>query len=141
VIVGKVNSAERDNTAVHPVWKDSRALLAIGTDWPDDAPAEEKLRKKTEAVRVSKRLGQIVGPDGGTYVNEANPYVCSHSNLWDGSDLFPLDTNLIGKTSSGVRSMAVYCPSRSASIPRIYSFATGVLVLILYRNHDWHPRP
>ena len=72
-IVGKVNSAERDNTAVHPAWKDSRAVFSLGTDWVDDASAEEKLRKKRQAVEVSKRLGEIVGPNGGTYVNEANP--------------------------------------------------------------------
>lgn len=72
-IVGKVNSAERDNTAVHPAWKDSRAVFSLGTDWADDASAEEKLRKKKQAVEISKRLGEIVGPDGGTYVNEANP--------------------------------------------------------------------
>ncbi len=72
-LVGKVNPAERDNTAVHPAWKDSRAILSIGTDWADDASAEEILSKKQQAVEVSKRLGEIVGPDGGTYVNEANP--------------------------------------------------------------------
>ena len=68
-----MNSAERDNTAVHPTWKDSRAIFSLGTDWADDAPAEEKLRKKQQAVEASKRLAEIVGPDRGTYVNEANP--------------------------------------------------------------------
>jgi hypothetical protein len=71
--VGKVNSVERDKTAVHPIWKESRAVFSIGTDWADDAPAEEKLRKKKQSIQVSKRLGEIVGPHGGTYVNEANP--------------------------------------------------------------------
>jgi hypothetical protein len=72
-VVGKVNPTERDNTAVHPAWKDSRALFALGTDWADDAPAEEKLSKKLQSIEISKRLGEIVGPEGGTYVNEANP--------------------------------------------------------------------
>jgi hypothetical protein len=68
-----VSPTERDRTAVHPIWKNSRALLSFGTDWADDAPAEEKSRKKKQAVEVSERLGKIVGPNGGTYVNEANP--------------------------------------------------------------------
>ncbi|ERF73264.1 hypothetical protein EPUS_03096 [Endocarpon pusillum Z07020] len=82
--IGKVNSAERDNTAVHPTWKDSRALFSLGTDWADDASAEEKLRKKLQAVEISKRLGDIVGPDGGTYVNEANPYEPDWQNVFWG---------------------------------------------------------
>lgn len=68
-----MNSAERDNTAVHPAWKDSRALFSLGTDWAVDASAAEILRKKQQAIEASKRLEQIVGPDEGTYVNEANP--------------------------------------------------------------------
>lgn len=72
-VVGKVNPAERDRTATHPIWKDSVALFVLGADWADDAPAEEKVRKKKHAVAISKLLGEIVGPDGGTYINEANP--------------------------------------------------------------------
>ncbi|WEW60423.1 hypothetical protein PRK78_005909 [Emydomyces testavorans] len=72
-LVGKVNSAERDNTAAHSIWKQSRALMSFGANWKDDAPADEKRRGKLDLVEISKRLGQIVGPDGGTYLNEANP--------------------------------------------------------------------
>lgn len=46
----------------------------MGTDWADDAPESEKRKKKMRAVEVSKRLAEIVGKGGGTYVNEANPY-------------------------------------------------------------------
>ncbi|KAF7505684.1 hypothetical protein GJ744_000533 [Endocarpon pusillum] len=82
--IGKVNSTERDNTAVHPAWKDSRAVFSLGTDWADDASGEERLRKKQQAVEISKRLGEIVGPDGGTYVNEANPYEPDWQNVFWG---------------------------------------------------------
>ncbi len=68
-----MDSAERDETVVHPVWKDSQAIFSVSTDWADDASAEETLRNKKEAVAVSERLGEIVGPDGSTDVNEANP--------------------------------------------------------------------
>jgi hypothetical protein len=119
------------------VWKDSRALFSLRIDWSGDVPAEEKSRKKKQAVEVSRRLGTIVGPVGGTYINEANPYASSHSNLWGQSDIFTLATNLIGKTSFGVRSMAVFYPSRSESIPRICSFATDVSALMFYWSHDW----
>lgn len=46
----------------------------MGTNWADEASEDEKRRRKFRAVEVSKRLAQIVGTDGGTYLNEANPY-------------------------------------------------------------------
>ena len=71
--VGKVNPAERDETSVHPIWKDSRAIFSISGDWADDAPEEEKRKIKKDLVDISGRLGKIVGENGGTYINEANP--------------------------------------------------------------------
>lgn len=46
----------------------------MGTDWADDTPEAEKRKQKLRAVEASRRLEQIVGEGGGTYVNEANPY-------------------------------------------------------------------
>lgn len=75
LLVGKVNSAERDNTAVHPIWKESHGVFSLSSNWPDNASEETKREKKNLLVEISNRLGDIVGPDGGTYINEANPYV------------------------------------------------------------------
>lgn len=75
--VGKVNPAERANTAVHPAWLDGRAVFSLSTDWADSAPEDEKRALRLQLVEVSRRLGEIVGESeggGGTYVNEANPY-------------------------------------------------------------------
>jgi hypothetical protein len=72
--IGKVNSQSRDDTSVHSIWKESQAILSLGADWEDEAPESEKRRMKLMAVEASKRLAEIVGGDGGTYVNEANPY-------------------------------------------------------------------
>ncbi|KAH7094404.1 FAD/FMN-containing protein [Paraphoma chrysanthemicola] len=72
--IGKVDSRNRDNTAVHSIWKSSRGVFSLGTDWADEAPESEKHAKRLRAVEISKRLAQIVSRDGGTYVNEANPY-------------------------------------------------------------------
>ncbi|KAH2042236.1 hypothetical protein KXW51_000440 [Aspergillus fumigatus] len=72
--IGKVNTKERDNTAVHEIWKHSHALLSISVNWPDNATACEKDEKRHQMVQLSKRFTEIVGPDGGTYVNEASPY-------------------------------------------------------------------
>lgn len=58
---------------MHPIWEESRALFSLSGDWEDDAPEEEKLKIKQGLVEISKRLGDIVGKDGGTYINEANP--------------------------------------------------------------------
>jgi hypothetical protein len=71
--VGKVNPSERDKTAVHPIWNDSRGLFRMNTNWADNTSPTEKKQKKQRLVEVSRRLGAIVGPDGGTYINEANP--------------------------------------------------------------------
>jgi hypothetical protein len=72
--IGKVNSQLRDQTSVHNIWKESRAILSMGANWADEAPEKEKRRMKLLAVEASRRLAQIVGRNGGTYVNEANPY-------------------------------------------------------------------
>ncbi|KAE8371861.1 hypothetical protein BDV26DRAFT_298399 [Aspergillus bertholletiae] len=72
--IGKVNNDERDNTAIHDVWKHSHALLSISVDWADTATESEKRAKRHEAVELSRKLTDIVGEEGGTYVNEANPY-------------------------------------------------------------------
>ncbi|KAK5267219.1 hypothetical protein LTR96_007252 [Exophiala xenobiotica] len=71
--IGKVSPTERNNTSVHPVWRDSRAVMSFGTNWNDTASDAEKLRKKQLLVDISKRWGRIAGPSGGTYANEANP--------------------------------------------------------------------
>lgn len=71
--VGKVNNDERDNTAVNDIWKQSHALLSISVDWADNATASEKHEKRLHAVQLSEGLARIVGSEGGTYINEANP--------------------------------------------------------------------
>lgn len=71
--IGAVNPAERANTAVHPIWARSRALFSFSADWAENASDAEKRRKKKMLVEMSKRLGNIVGKDTGTYINEANP--------------------------------------------------------------------
>ena len=73
LLVGKVNSAERTNTSVHPSWRQSRAVMSFGTNWEDMAPESEKHRKRLQLVDISNRWAAIAGPNGGTYVNEANP--------------------------------------------------------------------
>ncbi|OJJ08593.1 hypothetical protein ASPVEDRAFT_47727 [Aspergillus versicolor CBS 583.65] len=72
--IGKVNDDERDNTAVHDIWKKSHALLSISVDWADNATQAEKHKKRLHAVHLSEGFSKIVGSDDGTYINEANPY-------------------------------------------------------------------
>ncbi|EEP82063.1 predicted protein [Uncinocarpus reesii 1704] len=65
--IGKVDATERDNTAAHSIWKESRALLGWSANWTDDAPVDEKRKAKLDLVEISRRLGEIVGPEGGSY--------------------------------------------------------------------------
>lgn len=71
--VGKVNNEERDNTAVNDIWKHSHALMSISVDWANNATESEKHAKRLHAVQISESFTNIVGSEGGTYVNEANP--------------------------------------------------------------------
>ncbi len=64
----------RAKTSVHPVWADARTVFSLGLDWSNDASASEKKRLKEQLVQASLELERIVGIDGGTYINEANPY-------------------------------------------------------------------
>ncbi|KAE8391183.1 FAD binding domain protein [Aspergillus alliaceus] len=72
--IGKVNNDERDKTAIHEIWKRSHGLLSISVDWADTATSREKHEKRQRAVQMSERLTELVGTEGGTYINEANPY-------------------------------------------------------------------
>ena len=47
--------------------------MSFGTNWEDDAGVAEKSRKRKGLVKVSERLGEIFGREGGAYINEANP--------------------------------------------------------------------
>ncbi|KAE8402671.1 hypothetical protein BDV37DRAFT_284478 [Aspergillus pseudonomiae] len=82
--IGKVNNGERDHTAVHDVWKHSHGLLSVSVDWADTATDSEKQEKRHQAVQLSKQLTEIVGAEGGTYVNEANPYEPDWQNVFWG---------------------------------------------------------
>ncbi|ETI20394.1 hypothetical protein G647_08429 [Cladophialophora carrionii CBS 160.54] len=84
--IGKVNSATRNDTSVHPSWRDSRAVMSFGTNWEDDASESEKHSKKLHLVEMSNRWAKIAGSDGGTYVNEANPYEPAWRKVFWGSN-------------------------------------------------------
>ena len=71
--MGAVNPVKRNETSVHPVWAESVGVFSMGIDWPDDASEAEKSRLRKMLVEASLRLEEIVGGDGGTYLNEANP--------------------------------------------------------------------
>ena len=72
--IGRVKNDTRAQTAVHPAWVESIGVLSFGENWEDDASLEEKRTKKEAIVAKSERLGEIWGPNGGTYINEANPF-------------------------------------------------------------------
>lgn len=47
--------------------------MSISIDWANNATMSEKHEKRLHAVQISKDLTEIVGQEGGTYINEANP--------------------------------------------------------------------
>ncbi|OAP54750.1 hypothetical protein AYL99_11198 [Fonsecaea erecta] len=84
--IGHVHSAMRENTSVHPSWRDGRAVMSFGTNWEDDAPEAKKHQKRLELVEMSRRWAQIAGPDAGTYMNEANPFEPNWERVFWGSN-------------------------------------------------------
>ncbi|KAM0723873.1 hypothetical protein Q7P37_000863 [Cladosporium fusiforme] len=89
--IGKVNPSQRIKTSVHPIWASSRTVMSFGISWPNNATAAEKKRRKQELVKVSLDLGRIVGAEGGTYINEANPYEPDWQNVFWGTNYKKLE--------------------------------------------------
>ena len=56
----------------------------MGVDWANQANSTEKARLRKQLVEVSLELEAIVGRDGGTYINEANPYEPDWKNAFWG---------------------------------------------------------
>ncbi|KAF1817328.1 FAD/FMN-containing protein [Eremomyces bilateralis CBS 781.70] len=83
--IGNVAQAERDNVATHDIWKESHTIFSIGSNYEDDAPTPEKVRKRRQTLEISKRLTEIVGEDGGTYINEASPFEPDWQNVFWGA--------------------------------------------------------
>lgn len=65
--------------------------MSFGIDWPNNATTAEKKRRKQELVKVSLKMGEIVGSDGGTYINEANPYEPDWQNVFWGPNYATLE--------------------------------------------------
>jgi hypothetical protein len=47
--IGAVNPAKRDETSVHPIWKESIGVFSLSVDWADDSSAAEKKRLEKKA--------------------------------------------------------------------------------------------
>lgn len=116
-IVGKVNPSEHHNTIVHSAWKNRCALLILGIDWSNDAPAEEKLSKKKQAIGATNRLGE-----GFDLIWELISTKRTRKSLR--IQIFVMRLNplriamsVICKTSSAVRNMTISCPSRGEMTP------------------------
>ena len=60
--------------------------MSYGIDWPNNATDAEKKQRKQNLVDISLELEKIVGLDGGTYVNEANPYEPHWKEVFWGSN-------------------------------------------------------
>jgi FAD/FMN-containing dehydrogenase len=57
-------------------------------DWAWNASAAHIRQQKQRLVDVSLALGEIVGPNGGTYLNEANPYEPDWESVFWGPDKY-----------------------------------------------------
>jgi hypothetical protein len=66
------------------MWNEGRTVFSLGIDWANQDSAAEKTRLRKQLVQASLELETIVGSDGGTYVNEANPYEPGWKNAFWG---------------------------------------------------------
>jgi hypothetical protein len=62
----------------------------MGVDWANQANGTERTRLRKELVQVSLELEALVGKDGGTYINEANPYEPDWKNAFWGPNYHKL---------------------------------------------------
>lgn len=60
--------------------------MSYGINWPNNATEAEKKQRKQTLVDIRLKLEKIVGRDGGTYVNEANPYEPRWEEVFWGSN-------------------------------------------------------
>ncbi|KAF6801100.1 FAD binding domain-containing protein [Colletotrichum sojae] len=62
------------NSATHPAWRNSTDFVITVLIVPNDATLEEKADLQDVLTNVQDEALRRAGPDGATYVNEADPY-------------------------------------------------------------------
>ncbi|KAI5859293.1 FAD-binding domain-containing protein [Durotheca rogersii] len=73
-------------TSVHPAWYDSLWDISTSLLIPWNAPYADRLRSMTTLTRATVLAEKLTGTDGGSYVNEANPFTPNWRESWWGGD-------------------------------------------------------
>ncbi|KAI0121154.1 hypothetical protein BJ170DRAFT_147998 [Xylariales sp. AK1849] len=72
-------------TSVHPAWYGALWSLSAGLPIPWNATLEQRLQNITALTNVTQLAEDLTGPEGGAYLNEANPFTQDWQAAWWGS--------------------------------------------------------
>ena len=70
-----VKDVAHEDNAVVPYWRDAIAICIQISLWNWTVPRSEMLARKAHMAEVTVPAMEAVTPDGGAYLNEADPYV------------------------------------------------------------------
>ncbi|KAM0445297.1 hypothetical protein ACHAPV_008394 [Trichoderma viride] len=60
------------NTAINPAWRESLVNNLVARNWPDTTPYSEVKAAQDDITYVKGASLELLAPDTGTYINEAN---------------------------------------------------------------------
>ncbi|KAG0249389.1 hypothetical protein DFQ27_000146, partial [Actinomortierella ambigua] len=69
---GEVAKAKAEETSVTPAWRKALMLLVPFVSWTDNTPYKAQLQAQGMMTKANGRLIKLI-PDGGAYINEADP--------------------------------------------------------------------
>ncbi|KAI1100365.1 FAD-binding domain-containing protein [Jackrogersella minutella] len=82
----EVGNRTRPLTAVQPAWYDSLWDISTSLTIPWDASYAERLQNMTALTKATILAEELTGTDGGTYLNEADPFTLNWRESWWGSN-------------------------------------------------------
>ncbi|KAG7416672.1 FAD-linked oxidoreductase ZEB1 [Fusarium oxysporum f. sp. raphani] len=67
-------SSVKVNSALNPVWRDTVVHMAVSSGWKDNMPYQQAERAVDDMTNVKGAALRRLEPNGGAYMNEADPY-------------------------------------------------------------------
>ncbi|KAI1370370.1 hypothetical protein F4677DRAFT_451445 [Hypoxylon crocopeplum] len=85
-VYGNGSKPESKKTSVQPAWYNSLWDVSTSLTIPWNASYAERLQNMTALTRVTVLAEELTGDDGGTYLNEANPFTPNWRESWWGDN-------------------------------------------------------
>ncbi|KAI1480962.1 FAD-binding domain-containing protein [Daldinia eschscholtzii] len=82
----EVGNHTRPTTSVQPAWYDSLWVVSTSLVVAWNASYADRLQNMTAIIRATLLAEELTGADGGTYLNEANPFTPNWQQSWWGDN-------------------------------------------------------